>query len=168
MVVIYRVLPQTSSSNLRRAYSDKLESQVKPRRYRIYAVKLVSISLDLQQEQNTSSTNDTEESNKRHADKTNVAFMTSRRFATGTNAPESLPVATASLRMHCVSLSSLLLYVDRRTRYIQDPAHLSPCPYAPWLCNPLYPKHSPNQNICYHSSVDLLLDAATTPYIGIN
>jgi hypothetical protein len=56
MVVIYRVLPQTSSSNLRRAYSDKLESQAKPRRYRIYAVNLVSISLDLEQEQNTSST----------------------------------------------------------------------------------------------------------------
>jgi len=44
-----------SSSNLRRTYSDELESQVKRRRYRIYAVKLASISLDLQQEQNTSS-----------------------------------------------------------------------------------------------------------------
>jgi len=93
--------------------------------------------------------------------------MTSRRFATRTNAPESLQVVTASLHMNCVFLSYLLLYVDRRTRYIQDPAHLSPHPYAPRLCNPLYPKHSPNQNVCCHSPVDLLLDAATTPYIGI-
>ena len=81
--------------------------------------------------------------------------------------PESLQVATVSLHMNCVSLSYLLLYVDRRTRYIQDPAHLSPHPYAPRQCNPLYPKHSPNQNVCYDSPVDLLLDAATTPYIGI-
>lgn len=93
--------------------------------------------------------------------------MTSRRFATRTNAPESLQVATASLHMSCVSLSYHLLYVDRRTRYIQDPVHLSPRLYGPWLCNPLYPKHSPNQNVCYHSPVDLLLDAATTPYIDI-
>jgi hypothetical protein len=94
--------------------------------------------------------------------------MISRRFATRTNAPESLRVATASLHMNCVCLSYLLLYVDRRTRYIQDSAHLSPHPYAPWLCNPPHPKQSPNQKVCYHSLVDLLLDAATTPpYIGI-